>query len=283
MITIVTATFNAVKNRRERTFERCVRSVLALETSHEHLILDGGSKDGSVEFLRAITRGVTNAVFISEPDTGIYNAFNKGWRKARGEWVYYLGDDDYLIDPGALDAVVADASRTDAEMVLSPAERPGMRQCFRSWRDMRSLLTVTPYCHQGVLMRRSLIERLGGFDERFRISADYDLLLKAHFSNVKVRYDWRKYAFFNNEGVSANSPASRRDMVAVTAKHLGLNERQQEMLSRHRLLPLAKTVPLVLHPSPEVRLAARHAIKRWVAAHVGMLDDNGQPKALFRV
>lgn len=283
MITIVTATFNAVTNSRERALVRCVRSVSELETAYEHLIIDGASMDGTVTLLDELTRVLPNVFYISEPDTGIYNAFNKGWRKAKGEWVYYLGDDDYLIDPSTLDAVVADASKTDAEMVLSPAERPGMRQCFRSWRDMRSLLTVTPYCHQGVLMRRSLIERLGGFDESFRISADYDLLLKAHFSNVKVRYDWRKYAFFNNEGVSANSPAARRDMVAVTAKHLGLNGRQQEMLARRRLLPLSKTVPLVLHSSPEVRLAARHAIKRWVAAHVGMLDDNGQPKALFRV
>lgn len=280
LLTVVTATFNSLKAGRGDLLDRCVRSVAKIGIPHEHLIFDGASSDGTIERLKQLASQYGNIKAASETDRGIYDAYNKGWRAAAGEWVYFLGDDDCITDARVLESVVRDAMESDAEMVLSPVDRPGRRQQFRSWKDMRCLLTMTPYSHQGVLMRQSLIERLGGFDERFRIVADLNLFLTAHLANATVRYDWRKYAEFNVGGVSSIAEPTFREMSAVVALRLGLSEEQREEVLRRRILPLAKTFPLVWHPSREIRFAARHAIKRWIAAHLGLLDEGGNPKSL---
>lgn len=282
LLTVVTATFNAVKAGRAETLERCVRSVAALKVPHEHLVCDGGSTDGTVERLRRLERELVGVRVVSEPDRGIYDAFNKGWKAARGTWICYLGDDDQVLHPEALDAIVADATANAAEWVVTPAETPGHENWYVSPKNMRGLLIGTPYCHQGVLARRTLLERLGGFDLSFPIAADYDLFLRVHLAATAVRYDMRKFAWFSPAGLSSDTAAARTDLAAVQMKNLGLAPREAEVLANRRLLPLRKVLPLVFHRGWEVRLAARHAVKRWLADRLGLLDAAGQPKGVFR-
>ena len=62
----------------------------------ECLVIDGGSKDNTIDILKLYKQKESRVDFISEPDNGIYDAFNKGWKKAKGEWILYLGADDFL-------------------------------------------------------------------------------------------------------------------------------------------------------------------------------------------
>lgn len=93
---IITSTLNVIK-----TLERCVSSV-ASQTfrNYEHIIVDGASTDGTFEFLNS--KKELFSVLISEPDTGIYNAWNKALKHVRGEWVLFLGADDVLSDNNVL-------------------------------------------------------------------------------------------------------------------------------------------------------------------------------------
>jgi len=129
----------------------------------EHIVIDGGSTDASVEVLKALAPRL--AFWCSEKDAGIYDAMNKGLAHARGEYVLFLNSGDLLqgrvlhpgMDPSSLLAVQA-------------RDFWGRTRLLR----LRDLRLGMPYCHQGILFRN---EALVPFDTRLRIASDYEFLL----------------------------------------------------------------------------------------------------------
>ncbi|MEI6611112.1 MAG: glycosyltransferase, partial [Deltaproteobacteria bacterium] len=99
-ISIIVAVFNGVK-----TLQQCIDSVAQQSYANKELIIiDGGSKDGTLNLLK--TNGKQISYWISEPDSGIYNAWNKGLVQAKGEWICFLGADDYFWDLQVLERVL---------------------------------------------------------------------------------------------------------------------------------------------------------------------------------
>jgi len=179
LISVVIATRNAAG-----TLARCLESIRAQTfRDFEVVVADGASTDGTLEILRANEDIVA---WRSEPDTGIYNAWNKALTRVRGEWICFLGADDWLSDAQALER-------------LAPALRAGGHGCRvvysrvrfvdpaggvvdelgEPWpRARRRLLRGFNLPHPGLMHHRSLFERHGRFDESFGIAADYELLLR---------------------------------------------------------------------------------------------------------
>lgn len=187
--TIITSTLNAME-----TIERCIRSVAAQSfRSYEHIVVDGASSDGTAAFLRS--QKELFAVLISEPDTGIYNAWNKALQHARGEWILFLGADDILADAG----VLADTATFIGENSISSGivygdvmlvskntyedkgimHLPPEQICTRSYLELRPKLPP----HPAVFHHKSILLRSKGFDETYRIAAD----LKPLFSALCLR------------------------------------------------------------------------------------------------
>ena len=99
-ITIITAVYNALD-----TLEQAILSVLEQTYPNiEYIIIDGGSTDGSVELIKKYSSRIY--YWVSEPDRGIYNAFNKGIYKSTGDYVYFLGADDCLFSKDIISKVV---------------------------------------------------------------------------------------------------------------------------------------------------------------------------------
>jgi len=178
LFSIVTVCLNA-----ETHIAAAVESVRAQDRAdYEYLVVDGGSKDGTIDVLRTYeSRFDGRLQWVSEPDHGLYDAMNKGLALAHGEYVGFLGADDHL-RPGALGAVARALSavpRPDivfgATHVFGPSgvwdETP--RRVTR-----RGLPARVPASHQSTFVRRAAIETVGGFDQRFGIAADYDLYLR---------------------------------------------------------------------------------------------------------
>lgn len=180
LISIIIAVFNGAK-----TLQQCIDSVAQQTYQHRELIIiDGGSKDGTVDLLRANQGNIT--YWISEPDNGIYSAWNKGLLQTKGEWICFVGADDYLWDAQVLERMVA-------RMVMMPADiRVAFGQIMLLDKDGGNLYSIgEPWqkvkerfkqvmCipHPGTMHRRSLFEQHGNFDESFRIAGDYELLLR---------------------------------------------------------------------------------------------------------
>lgn len=157
-------------------------SVACLTAPHEHIVIDGGSTDGTVELLEG--REDPRLAWISEPDRGQTHAVNKGFARARGELVGWLnGDDEYV--PEAVDRAVERMLGEPAiDAVFGPMEitdENGTRR--RTYRPLpfswRLYLFIGDYVTTPtIIFRRRLLDRVGLLDERYVDAADYDFHLR---------------------------------------------------------------------------------------------------------
>ncbi len=173
-VSVVVAVRNGVE-----TLQRCIRSVTA--QSHgdvELVVIDGASTDGTPEVLERNAASI--AYQVSEPDRGIYDAWNKALEHVTGEWVCFLGADDAFASQDAVALLLAAAS--GVELVTAKVAVVDQNGRVRSvvgqpwdWDGMRRHQVVA---HPGALHHRTLFERLGRFDDSFRIAGDYQFLLR---------------------------------------------------------------------------------------------------------
>lgn len=178
-ISVVTTLCNAVN-----TLSDCLDSVAAqTHTPREHIVIDGGSVDGSLALLRQ--RGDQLAVLVSEPDDGIYFGLNKGLARATGEVVGLLHADDVYADHQVLARVAAAFADPAVQAVygdLQYVARDNPQRIIRHWQagayQPSRLRWGWMPPHPTLFLRRALYQRHGVFDTRYRIAADYDLMLR---------------------------------------------------------------------------------------------------------
>lgn len=178
LISVVVATFNAVE-----TLDRCIKSVSGQTYRYKELIIiDGASKDGTVEVLKRNSEKI--AYWVTESDRGIYNAWNKALKVAQGDWVYFLGADDYFIDEHALARVAlhlkgrSTLARVAYGRVDLVRKDGSVIETFGSPWNRQKFFELMTLPHQGVFHHRSLFQEHGCFNEEFRIAGDYELLLR---------------------------------------------------------------------------------------------------------
>lgn len=178
LISIVIAVFNGAK-----TMQRCLDSITKQVYSRKELIImDGGSSDGTIDILRNNSNNIT--FWSSEPDKGIYNAWNKALRFVTGQWVCFLGADDYFYSENTLDEVapfLANAYpryRVVYGNVLSITECGSPIEIITSaWSRKKFVSRGMYFSHQGVFHHVALFVN-GGYNEQYHIAADYELLLR---------------------------------------------------------------------------------------------------------
>lgn len=178
-LTLITVTFNACASLEE--------TILSVQQQHfknlEYLIVDGGSTDGTLEMVKKYADVVTS--FVSEPDKGIYDAMNKGLKRATGDVVGFLHADDRFAHPQVLNNVMRvfeskkpDALYGDLQYVTSFEPLKVLRH-WKSGAFNRQLIRkgwMPP--HPTVYFKRSLLNQIGYFDTSYKIAADYDWLLR---------------------------------------------------------------------------------------------------------
>jgi glycosyltransferase involved in cell wall biosynthesis len=179
LVSIVVATRNSA-----RILPDCLSSIERQSyRQREIVVIDGASADGTPDILRAA--GGRIAYWSSEPDTGLYNAWNKAIAHAKGEWLCFLGADDAFADGGSLEALVrAAAGARGARVIygranLVSAKGTVAQTVGKPWPEAREdLLAGFMLPHPATLHHRSLFEERGSFDESYRIAGDYELLLR---------------------------------------------------------------------------------------------------------
>ena len=247
-VTCVTAVFQAIKSGNRENLIRCVKSVSNLSISHEHLIYDGGSTDGTIALLQDLAMTVPGLRVVSERDNGIYDALNKGVRDAKGEWYYVLGCDDYIARPDAMYLALRFGNAKKADLVGSPIFENQIGVSNTKWK-LRNFLFGNPFPHQGILMRTSQIRALGGFDAQYRVAADFDLIQRAILSGIKVVESGKPYACFSLNGVSSKNDGidlGLLERAKIVSDRFGLTEKESLRAIKERVLPLRIIVNLIL-------------------------------------
>lgn len=213
VLSIVTVTWNCAA-----TLERTLRSVQAIKTAEmEYIIVDGVSTDGTLELARSY--GGLVDILQSEPDTGIYNAMNKGVALARGDYVLFINGDDELIADG-FPAVMQSLRDKTADVVCATTvvgrpESPDEVLTATPWH----LLFFNSIPHPSSFTARKLLQAYP-FREDLRIASDYDFFLKTYLDRRSYHVLPAVTALHQRGGASGNTQRSQAEVDQIRRDHL---------------------------------------------------------------
>lgn len=263
-LTCVTAVLNAISSGNKDNLIRCIESVETLKTEHEHLIYDSVSTDGTTDLLKELEKKTLGLKVVSEKDTGIYNALNKGVRDAKGEWLYVLGCDDYLCSPDVLDQILETVPKKVDEIVAPVKRENGCNPFFRKIEDLSQIFWTVPYSHQGMIIRTKHVREFGGFDESYKICADWDMMNKAHQKCLNIQYTFEPFAFYASGGLSESGSQGWIEVTKVIQKNLGMTDEQTQYYRKVGFTPLWKVVPYLFYNDLAYRLGAREMAWKYI-------------------
>lgn len=179
-ISIITAVYNGGSN-----ISATLQSVAAQDYSEiEHIVIDGASKDATLENIQSNRTRL--AVLISEPDTGVYEAFNKGLLCATGDAIAFLNCGDTYSSSGVVSRMAAELSCSSVDAVFgdvlivdaSEQTRVIRRYSSKHFAPHRMGFGLMP-AHPTLFLRRHIYETTGKYDTRFEIAGDFELCLRA--------------------------------------------------------------------------------------------------------
>ena len=201
-LSIITINYNNLEGLK-RTYESVVSQTCQ---DFEWIIIDGGSTDGSKEFIEEHQEKF--AYWCSEPDKGIYNAMNKGIAKAKGEYLQFLNSGDNLVDDKVIEEFLAFGWEEDVvsgdiildgdinEIRYNPDEEE------LDFDRMRSGAGVT---HPSSYIKKELFDKYGLYDESLRIVSDWKFFIKVLIiHNCSYRHWKRIVANFNTDGICSS-------------------------------------------------------------------------------
>tara|TARA_B100000579_G_scaffold297673_1_gene247710 strand:- start:9300 stop:10073 length:774 start_codon:yes stop_codon:yes gene_type:complete len=205
-LTIITSTLNSLKTLPE--LENSLKRQRFQD--FEWLIIDGGSTDGTVEFIQKHTQG---NLICSEIDKGIYHAWNKSIPHINGEWVLFLGSDDYFEDDNILNdfhTFSQSLHPKEYDIIYGKVKvimhNKKIKIYGKEINNVRRELSKNMcFCHQATFHNSKLFSKIGCFDESYFIAADYEYLLRAEdLIKINSIFFDRCISIMGVDGISSN-------------------------------------------------------------------------------
>lgn len=192
LLSIVTVGFNCAGTV-DDTLLSMRRAFDAIEERSwvEYVFVDGESTDNTLAIVRSFSDVVD--ILITGPDSGIFDAMNKGASRATGEYLWFINSDDMLESPEALQGVLAGLSKRPDVLIgdILIVDKDDLNLVTRRWHAMKrfSLVQLGWYPpHPGFLVSRKLFDELGGFDLRYAIASDIDFMTRAMLRKPRLEY-----------------------------------------------------------------------------------------------
>ncbi|MBP0904518.1 glycosyltransferase family 2 protein [Mariniflexile gromovii] len=198
-LSIITINYNNLSG-----LTKTVASVLnQSRKAFEFIVIDGGSTDGSKEYLESSKEKIN--YWVSEPDNGIYNAMNKGIAKASGEYLFFLNSGDHFIDENSLEKVQFHLNQIDVVYFNVNVVKNGVSNILENPKEISfEYIHNNLPCHQCTFIRKTVFDKIGCYDENLKIVADWKWLIIALLKhNVSYQYVNDVFSTFYNDGVSS--------------------------------------------------------------------------------
>ena len=224
VVSVITVVYNS-----EKLLERTIENILS-QTYHniELIIVDGGSKDGTLEIIKKYNDRIS--YWVSEKDNGLYHAMDKGLQLATGDYVWYINSGDLIFDNTTTEKIFAE-NRTDADIYYGDTlyvngnyEPIGLRNDITN-KKLPAQLSVDSFqygmviCHQAFIMKRSVAAR---YDLQYKYVADYDWEIACTKNAKTAIHTNQVLAKFLTEGFSTkHRKASVKEKYKVMIKHWG--------------------------------------------------------------
>lgn len=201
LVTVITAVYNG-----DKYIEKTIRSVLNQSYSNiEYIIIDGGSQDKTKEIVYKYMSKIS--VFISEPDNGIYDAWNKGIKCSNGDLITFCSADDYL-DTNAIEMIVSSTkqiSSSHQEFItygnVQLINDKGSCGFINGSFNRNKLYRGFGFLTTSVFFSRKCFSLVGLFDTKYKIAGDSEWLLRAYNKNVNF-FKCENLVYMRNDGVS---------------------------------------------------------------------------------
>jgi glycosyltransferase involved in cell wall biosynthesis len=185
LISVITASYNS-----EKTIKKTLQSVLNQSTNNfEHIIIDGNSNDNTISIIKSFEKAYLerNIPFkwISEEDSGIYDAWNKGIKMAQGDWISFLGSDDIYYRSALENYKKVIKESKDLDYISSKVKLVKADKVIKiisgkwEWKTFKRYMNVA---HVGSLHSRKFFDKFGLYNTKYKIAGDYEMLLRANNS-----------------------------------------------------------------------------------------------------
>jgi glycosyltransferase involved in cell wall biosynthesis len=197
LISVITVVYNGDKH-----IAGCIQNIADQTYKNiEHIIIDGGSTDKTVNILSENNARIKK--WITESDKGIGDAMNKGIGLASGDYLIFIHSDDYFFEQTSVEQMVENIG-PNTDILLSKVLFGEQRKTILKARNFNFLINFKlGFCHQGVVCRRKLFDDLGTFDEQFRITMDYDFFLRAYRHGIRSSSTGQILAVMRDTGISS--------------------------------------------------------------------------------
>jgi glycosyltransferase involved in cell wall biosynthesis len=255
-ISIITVVYNNVSH-----IEQTIVSVLDQTYKDiEYIIIDGGSTDGTVNIIKRHHDDI--AYWISESDRGIYDAMNKGIKKARGEYVYFLNSGDTLIDKNVLSHVSKELS-FGTDYLFGRAKKIHKKYFIWLTTSMNKLKYGKAPCHQATFVKKTVLEKINYFDIMYQSAADLDMFCRLYFGGYTYFESSILISEFLAGGFSSNKKISYSETVKIIKKYFGFFYGNLFYLKKIYIEQGVKKLSIFLGIYPMMQSMQRYLVRKF--------------------
>ncbi len=199
-ISIITPTFNS-----EKHIQRCIKNITnQTYVNKEHWCIDGLSNDNTISIIQQESKQFSHIYYVHEKDKGVYDAMNKGIQAATGEWIFFLGNDDYLYDTHVLETIATHIITHPNSQIIYGNVWYEKYKCIYDGEFNIEKILKRNICHQAIFYHRSVFQQIGLFNLQYPQEADYEFNLRCWFNNkITHTYVPATIAFYADGGVSS--------------------------------------------------------------------------------
>jgi glycosyltransferase involved in cell wall biosynthesis len=216
-ITIITVVYNG-----EKTLEKTIQSVAKqIYQNIEYIIIDGGSNDKTLDIIKKYEKHID--YWISEPDKGIYDAMNKGAKKATGDYIYFLNADDYIHDERVLENINKEIiNKKNPDLIYGVVVKVYSDYNVEVCNDLNGAAKGLMPPHQGSFFKTKVFRELGGFNISYKSSGDFEFYVRYYLGGYKSCKVGQKIAYFQSGGTSSIKSVSTIETYDVLKKYFGI-------------------------------------------------------------
>jgi glycosyltransferase involved in cell wall biosynthesis len=233
LISVITVVYNA-----EQYLEKTILSVINQTYDNvEYIIVDGASTDGTLNIIERYENSID--YWLSEKDSGIYYAMNKGIKTASGNWVNFMNAGDSYHSSDIIQSIVALVEETFNEMKLIYGNanifnlEVGINRKVGRTMDMHDVYMRMPTCHQAIFYDLQLFKAVGLYDTEYKIIADHEWFVRflKQYGQKHLRYLNETIVNYSMEGFSTrNALLSAQERLNLHLKHFPFLSRRKETL-----------------------------------------------------
>ncbi|MFA5023134.1 MAG: glycosyltransferase family 2 protein [Candidatus Paceibacterota bacterium] len=224
MISVVTPCLNIVSEGREEFFRKMMGSVHNQSFKDtEHIVVDNGSTDGTMEILEEYRQKGWITVLAREEKRGIYPAMNHGIRLTKGDYINIMNTDDYFTDLNFLETAIKNIKKTGTDfihadwVIKSKKDKP---DSIKKGNEQQAFFRM-PFRHQTMVVKKEIFDEIGLFDENYQVCADYKWVIKMLLANKKGYYLPQVVVCSLDGGASSNRPKCIEEVSKILFESYG--------------------------------------------------------------